>query len=311
MSYNIFSGFGAQSAQSVTNGNGPIGKTFHIAKAGSNSYAHISALYPPVDSDGVVRVYACDGTADDVEIQAAITACKGSANAYIFIYPGTYNLTAAITLAGKSGVHLIGVNGGGYDVGCTSSVYLIQGGNYANVIMSANSELTGFAIKNKAGYSAVTVPANIFSTNIHNNYFMMVLGSAVNIVDCSASEANKMGRVHHNRFYTEVSGNGTSAIYLAAGYAKDACHNIITTSGSGTLDYGIFNDSTGGDTSYNTIGEGAMTITSAIGVNALAGSTVGNNCAVATGHGLGGGTAERTFVDNRDGASGGATPIQS
>jgi hypothetical protein len=248
--------------------------------------------------------------ADGTGIQEAITGSTGSFNNYLFVAPGTYTTTTGISHAGKSGIHMLAVNGGNMDVGCTTSVYLFCSGNYPVLTTAANTEIAGFALKNKAGYAAITVPAGIFSNDIHNNYFMMVLGSAVNIVDATASEANKMGRVHHNRFYTEVTGNATSAISLAAGYAKDACHNIITLGGVGTLDYGINNQSEGGDTSYNIVSEGPGTITNAIYIGNN-GSAVGNSCAVVTGRGLAGGTAERSFVNNRDGASGGATPIQT
>ncbi len=259
-------------------------------------------------ADGSWAFHSDPGTG--AGIQEAITGSTGSFNNYIWVAPGTYTLAAALTSIGKSGIHLFAVNSGNMDVGATTSVYLIQGGNYACLITAANMEIAGFAIKNLAGYAAITIPASIFSNDIHHNYFMMVCGSACSIIDASASVANKMGRVHHNRFYTEVSGNITGAITLAAGYAQDACYNVITLGGVGTMDYGIYNPSTGGDTSYNIVSEGPGTITSGIiiGVN---GSAVGNNCAVVSGRGLAGGTAERSFVNNRDGASGGATPVQT
>jgi hypothetical protein len=291
--------------------NASVGNQYFIGRTTATSqYSTWSKRYNGVIyDDGTPMLYG--DAADGVQIQAAITASTGSFNNYFFVAPGTYTTAVGISAAGKSGIHLCALNGGNMDVGATTSVYLICSGNYPVLTLSANTEVVGFAIKNKVGFPAITVPANIFSTDIHNNYFMMVFGSAVNIVDCTASVANKMGRVHHNRFYTEVTGNATAAINMCSGYAQDACYNTITCSGSGTLDYGIFNDSTGGDTSYNTIGEGAMTITCGIGVNALAGSVVGNNCAVVTGHALGGGTDERTFVNNFDGVNGGAAAIET
>lgn len=289
-----------------------MGNVYWVIPTSKAYYSSFIEDHQTQYSDGSWAVYG--DTGDGAQIQAAINACKGSRNDYILVMPGTYTLTAAITLAGKSGVHLIGVNGAGYDVGATSSVYLIQSGNFQNVIMSANSELTGFAIKNKAGYSAVTVPASIFSTNIHNNYFMMVQGAAINIIDCSAAASNKMGRISNNRFYSEVSGALTSVIWVTEGYAVDVCNNEITISGAGTVDAGIVNLSTGGLTNYNIVSEGggigSAVITVAITIDD-AGTAIGNRCAVGTGKGLGGGTAEESFIDNRDASSGGATPIQT
>lgn len=288
----------------------PIGNVYFVGRSTATSQfdAWVKRFGKMRYSDGSWAFHS--DPADGTGIQEAITGSTGSFNNYVFVAPGTYTLAAALTTAGKSGTHLIGVNGGNYDVGCTTSVYLFQGGSYTGLTLSANTEVAGFAIKNKAAYAAITVPAGIFSTDIHNNFFMMVCGSACNIVDATAAEANKMGRVHHNRFYTEVTGNVTSAISLAAGYAKDACYNVITLGGVGTMDYGINNQSEGGDTSFNIVSEGPGTITNGIYIGNN-GSAVGNNCAVVTGRGLAGGTAERSFVNNRDGASGGATPIQT
>ena len=142
---------------------------------------------------------------------------------------------------------------------------------------------------------------------------MMVQGNAINIIDATASGANKMGRIHHNRFYSEVSGILTSCIYIGEGYASDVDHNEISISGSGTVTTGIVNLTTGGLTNYNIVSEGggigSAVITTAITIDD-AGTAIGNRCAVGTGQAFSGGTAEHSFVDNRDGASGGATPVQ-
>lgn len=264
-----------------------------------------------VYSDGSSMIYP--DPLDCTGILAAIVACKGSRNDYIFVMPGAYTQAVAISLVGKSGVHLIAVNGQGRDVGATDSVsvtYLNHTGAYENFILSANSELAGFLISNATGYSAITVPASILATNIHHNHFAMVQGAAINIIDCTASVSNKRGRIHHNRFYTEVAGNLTAAINCAGGYAQDVCDNEISFANTGTIDYGIFNDSTGGITARNIVSEGNATVTNAIAINAN-GCAIDNRCAVVAGRGLAGGTASRSFVNNRDGAGGGATPIET
>ena len=289
-----------------------IGNIYYVILASKAYYPSFLSKYGQTYEDGSFSVYPDSG--NGAAINTAIQASKGGRGDIVYVMPGTYNLTAAVTMSGRSSTRLIGVNGPMYEVGGTSACYLFQGGNYENVIMSANSELSGFAIKNKSGYSAVTIPANIFSTNIHNNYFMMVQGADINIIDASAVEANKMGRIHHNRFYSEVTGALKSVIWCSAGYAKDVDHNEISSSG-GTITYGIQNDSTGGFTCYNSISEcgalNASVITTGIEVTARSGGCIGNRLAINSGAGVSGGTVGQTFVDNRDAESGGNAAIES
>ena len=312
MSFNINSGYGAMSAHSITNSSGPMGKTFHVCKSGTNAYAYLSALYP-VDSDGVTRVYAADGTADEVEIQAAIDAAKGGTNAYVFVYPGAYTLAAAITMAGKSSLHLVGVNGGGTDVGCVGAPALTQGGAYAAVIMEAYGELTGFQIINKAGYSAVTMADGKWRANVHNNYFHMTQGTACDIIS-GAGTGFSHGFICNNRFQTWVSGAITSAITLGAGNSVTISGNSIVNY-SGTMDVAISLGSGVQNLAIdNLISDcgGAGTITNGINAGDPTGNVViGNRIALPTGTGVSGGTANRTFVDNRDAQAGGATPIET
>lgn len=48
--------------------------------------------------------YLCDGTADDVEIQAAITTLKGQGGGAVLLSPGTFNIATRITIAGAGDV---------------------------------------------------------------------------------------------------------------------------------------------------------------------------------------------------------------
>ncbi len=294
-----------------------IGNVYYVIPSTKAFKSTFIRDYQCTYTDGSKAVYI--DTGDGAAIQSAITASKGGRNDYILVLTGNYNLTAALTLAGKSSLHLIGVNGLGYDVGSIGAAALTQTGAYANVIMSPYSELAGFQIINKAGYSAVTVAAGIWRCSIHNNYFHMVGGSDINLIDCSSSTANVSGTIYGNKFSTWVGGVLNSAINVGQGTAIDVCYNqIMASSTAMVLDYGIINNSIGGLTAYNIVsecgGDGVAsnggTITVAISVDP-SGTAVGNLCAVGTGQGLAGGTAEHSFVNNRDGASGGATPIQT
>jgi hypothetical protein len=256
--------------------------------------------------DGSAMLYADAGTGDG--IQAAINACKGGRNDYVFVGTGNYNLAAALTIAGKSSVHLVGINGGGNDCGTAGAAALTQTGNFEAIIMAAYDEVTGFQIINKAGYSAITVPAGTWRVNIHHNYFHMTgTDAAINIIDCSASQANSHGRIWANKFGTWGATALNSAIYVAATcVGTDVCNNQIVAHTGLTMDYGIVNLSVGGVTGHNIVseagGSGATsggTVTSAIYV-AASGTVIGNRCAVGTGQGYEGGTASHSFCDNMD-----------
>jgi hypothetical protein len=289
-----------------------IGNVYWVIPTNKAYYQDFVLSHQVRYSDGSLSVYP--DPLDGSGILAAIKACKGSRNDFIYVLPGTYTMSLPISFAGKSGVRFQGVNGPMSCGGATTSVYLLQTGAYANIISSANTEITGFAIKNAVGYSAITIPASIFSNNIHHNWFMMVEGGSYNIIDATASGANKMGRIAFNRFYSEVSGNLNAAIACCAGYAQDVIGNHISFANAGTRNYGIFNDSTGGITADNYISESGeintCVVSQAIHVN-VAGCAINNRCAVKTGQGVDGGTAGESFVDNRDALAGGAVVIET
>jgi hypothetical protein len=244
-------------------------------------------------------------------IQAAIDACKGGRNDYVIVGTGNYNLTVPLTMSGKSSVHLIGCNGGGLDVGSLGAAALTQTGNYENVIMEAYGELSGFQIINKAGYSAVTMADGKWRMNIHNNYFHMVQGSASYIVKASGSGL-AYGTIANNRFETYVAGNSATVIDCAGATAANICSNWICNL-SGTIDTGI---QTGSGYQMmivdNIVSDcsGAGTITVAIDMGQK-NTAINNRLAVLSGRGFANGTVNRTFVDNRDATSGGATPIET
>lgn len=292
-----------------------VGNIYWVIQSSKAFYRSFVESHLFVYPDGSKSVYTDSG--NGAGIQAAISACKGGRNDFIIVGTGNYNLTAAITLAGKSSVHLVALNAGGYDVGALGAAALTQTGNYPAVQMEAYGELTGFQIINKNGYNGVYVPAASWRCNIHHNYFHMVGGSDIDIINCAEGNANSYGRIHHNKFTTWVAGVLNSAINKGLGGPVDVCNNEISCHNGMVMDYGIINESSGGMTNDNDVsesgGDGAVgggTIT--VAVQVLAGAcAIGNRCAVGTGQGLAGGTASHSFVDNRDGQAGGATPIET
>jgi len=252
--------------------------------------------------DGSKVLYQDAGTGDG--IAAAITACKGGRNDYIFVGTGNYNLTTALSLSGKSSVHLIGMNGLNFDVSSVGAAALTQTGAYPAITMEAYGEVAGFQIINKAGYPAINAAANIWRMQVHNNCFHMVGGTACSIIDFSAAATNSYGRIFKNRFATWVGGNLTAAINVGTATGCDICENIITYY-NGTLTYGIVSAGAQCVIADNFISDsgGGGTITTAITIFTYS-SAIGNRCAVGAGAALAGGTAAHSFVDNMDGSTG-------
>lgn len=279
-----------------------IGNIYYVIPSTKAFIATFLADYQETYSDGSVAVYTDTGSGDG--ILAAIAACKGGRNDYIFVGTGNYNLTAALDFTGKSSVHLVGMNGGGCKVGTLGAVALTQTGAFENVKMEAYGELTGFQIINKAGYSAVTVAANKWRPNIHHNCFHMVQGNAINIIDATGAAAMSYGRICSNRFATWVGGNITSAVNVGTGTGVDISDNIITMY-NGTMDTAIVQAGAQCIVADNIVSNsgGGGVVTVAIQLNANS-SAIRNRLSVDAGKALAGGTAANSFVDNMDGATG-------
>jgi len=296
-----------------------IGNVYFIARTTSTAqFTQFSARYKGATyNDGTKMFY--EDVADGVQLQAAITNSLGGFNNYFITAPGAFTLTNALTLAGKSNSHLIAANQGDYGVGAPGSSLLTQSGSAVGLIMEAYCEVSGFQFINKDGYAAISVPNNIWRPTIHHNYFHMVGGTDINLIDASAAAACVSGSIHHNKFTTWVSGVLNAAICVGYGTGVSVTDNhIIASSTAMVLDYGIYNNSIGGLTADNIVseagGDGVATnggtVTVAVYINP-SGTAINNRTAVGTGQGLAGGTASHTFVDNRDGAAGGATPIET
>jgi hypothetical protein len=189
---------------------------------------------------------------------------------------------------------------------------LTQTGNFANLIMSPYSEVTGFQFINKAGYSAITIADGIWRCNIHHNYFHMVQGAAANII-YAAGSGNTAGTISNNRFMTWVGGAITSAINTYGATAEIIEKNYISNM-SGTMDCAI---NCGAAAQMivkdNVISDcgGAGTITLGVEMGSASNCAIGNRFALPSGSAFNSGTANRTFVDNRDAQAGGATPVET
>ena len=159
-------------------------------------------------SDGSAQLYLDPGTG--AGIRNAIAACKGGRGDYIVVGTGAYTLTTAITLAGKSSVHLIGVNGLTCEIGSSGAAALTQTGDFPCIIAEAYCEIAGFQLVNHPAYPAITVPANIWRVNIHNNTIWGGGAGACHYIDASAAAAATHGYICNNRF--SITGNSHTSL---------------------------------------------------------------------------------------------------
>jgi hypothetical protein len=285
------------------------GNIYYVVQTSKAFYPYFLQKYQKQYNDGSQAVYGDAG--NGLGIQAAIDACKGGRGDYIIVGTGAYNLTVALTLSGKSSVHLLGVNGLTSEIGTAGAALLQQTGAYQNLILEAYAEVAGFQFINKAGYAAITMADGKWRPSVHNNYFHMVQGTACSII-VGAGTGFTHGFIVKNRFQTWVGGAITSAIVLAAGNSVTVEKNsIVNYSGTMAINLGAGVQNLAVDNIISDCG-GAGTITVGIDAGTPTGNVlIGNRIALPTGSGIVGGTANRTFVDNRDAQAGGATPIET
>lgn len=166
--------------------------------------------------------YLCDGTADDVEINAAIQALP-STGGEIVILDGTYNITATITV-NKNNVTLTG-NG--------AATILLRSASFLNVVSLLS--VTGCAIRNltingnKTTYTAASNGINIGSSsdnaitgNICNNsssgIYISSSSSSGNIITGNICNDNSVGinlyAANNNAITGNTCNNNSTGINL-------------------------------------------------------------------------------------------------
>lgn len=275
------------------------GNVYQVIQTSKAFYSDFRANKQFQYSDGSWAVYPDSG--NGLGIQAAINACKGGRNDYILVGTGAYNLTVALTLAGKSSVHLIAVNGGS-----GMSTVLNQTGDFPAVQIEMYDEAAGFDIQNHAGYPAIYGPTTAGGVIIRDNTFAVSNAAGpIHIVDLTTGLAGNRATVKDNRFYT-WGGALTLASCIGIGTSTgcDVLRNRISLH-SGTITAGISNLSAQGITADNIVSScgGGSTFTKAI-VIVSTGCAIGNRCAVGTTLTLSGGTPDVSYVDNMDGSTG-------
>lgn len=193
--------------------------------------------------------YLCDGTADDVEINAAIQALP-STGGEIVILDGTYNITATITV-NKSNVTLSG-NGAATilqrEWTQTSSNSVIEISGCTNVTISKIHIRTDSSVTDSSNDTAIRIEqsyrCNIFDNIIEDGSSAVYLSGSSNcIVSCNIFQnnykgvsintlpANSNGNIITGNVCTGAEGSGFN---ITSSYGNSAEYNTI----SGNIAYG-------------------------------------------------------------------------
>lgn len=271
-----------------------MGEVFYVCQsANTDAYGWLNARVP---ADNLFTT-----------IQAAADATKESRNDYIFVWSDNsdYDLTTTVTLS-KKDVHLIGVGGFGYDVGCTNAVKIHQTGAYpAFTVTDSNVEIAGFWIKNYANKQAILTSGASYCLNYHHNNFQMYFSSSPKAIVDFDDAAGSWGYLCHHCNFIVYAASGTIAKIVETGDGGGGyvCnHNNFQIHGGCTATTCI--DLTGGSGScanFNTFGTGGGasggTITDCITIG-VSDSTIGNRGTVEAGSVIVGGTAVKSYSMN-------------
>ncbi len=247
-------------------------------------------------------------------IAPAILKTVSYRNDYIVVTDGPYGISSALDLSGKTSVHLIGANGFGMGVGSVGGAYIVQTGAYPTITLGDFCEVAGLQVWNASGQTAI-YSSTKQGLHIHHNFIRMTAASGITSgISLAGGYGSNYNRVELNKLIHYAGSAARSAIEAGLGTGQDICGNEIIVYGSCVYDYGIINMSAGGQTNDNKISDcgGNGTVTEGILSKTTSGSTViGNRLGLPTTTGLSGGSANRSFVDNRDAYAGGATPVES
>jgi len=150
-----------------------------------------------VDSEDTTRAdVVCDGTADEVQINAAIAALPATGGS-VFLLEGTYDIAAQINLTDN--VAIVGT-GSGTKITSAASIYIFDGGTHDKVRI-ANLQIDSAA--------AIDFVRGTYTNSRFENLWCKTAASADGIAFVAGSSNNVVSRC-----YLECSGPGaTRAIY--------------------------------------------------------------------------------------------------
>jgi hypothetical protein len=268
--------------------------------------------------------YPATALTADVAIQEALDACVSNRNDYVVVWPSdsNYSITNTLTMS-KKAVHLICPAGLGVDfpVGNTARLKAITAAMNVIAISNQAVEVAGFYIKNYTALAAITLSAAAHAPNIHHNAFMMVWSGTPAAIITGAGAGGAWGSIQNNWFISETGTSITAAVAAiaiqAAATGCRVCKNEVTIGDNNTATIGISNAAIKGHTDFNVFSDcyssGAQpkgTFGACIQIGEAA-CAIGNRGAVATTTLLAGGTANKSFCDNKDAQAGGAVEVES
>jgi len=281
-----------------------VGNIYYVSQAAANNYAYYN--------DHFGHTYADSSAAVHATIATALTATVAERDDYVIVTPDdTAHTLAAALVMDKRNVHLICPSGMGYDIGAVRSATVTQGGNFANLTMSAYAiEVAGIAFKNKATYSTITLAAGAMGPNVHHNTFYLQWSGGTNspaIIGVTTGGA--WGSIERNWFITMAGTSATCAAVVSIVNQATGCrisNNEMTIGNSNTATIGILNDAVLGATNFNYFscagGTGAQDggiITNCINIsNQGSGGAIGNIGGVAAGALIVGGTTAVSCAQN-------------
>jgi parallel beta-helix repeat protein len=208
--------------------------------------------------------YLCDGTADQTEINAAITALPATGGEVV-ILDGTYNITAKINVA-KNNVS-------------------IRGNGNATILKRMYDSSTGEGVITLTGRSGckianLQVDGNKTSYTNSNNYGIYLNNSSNNTITGNTCNNNEYGiRITGNN--NTVTGNTCNNNSSSGIYLSSSSNNTVTGNTCNNNNYGIYlysssnHNTVTGNTCYNNSSYGIYLYSSSN--NTITGNTCNNN----------------------------------
>jgi hypothetical protein len=305
------------------------GNIYYVIKETASYYGQFFDDYNVVYSDGSSSVCSDKGGVVGTSanallntgIQDALNKCVDSRNDYVIVMPSAsdYDIGAALTLT-KKAVHLLCPAGLGNDVGATNAARIHQctAATPVMTLSNASIEVAGFYFKNYTKVTAVEFAQNAYAPNFHNNTFSMTYDGTTGeplidneVTGNTINDGGSWGSIERNWF---VSNTTATSIALLVNLHSNATaarfkYNELTIGDGCTCTLGVYVGGVKGACDFNVFhsGGGASggAFTHCISVDA-SGSAFGNRGAGADGIIVTGGTANLSFSDNMNSASGGA-----
>jgi len=193
----------------------PTGTKFFSSGPAQRTFSRGNTLRISSAEDNETADYYCDGTADDVQIQAAIDRLAASGGGTVFLSPGEF-FTAATTIDLKSGVALEGSGHNTYINGPTI-------GSYINVSSADNTSVR-----------SLRLGCQIFISGSDNVYI-----SNVEFTNTTPSQAPSIGvfssssNVDISNVYLPIDQADSNAIYLSGSSSINVSNVLFTGTATG------------------------------------------------------------------------------